>query len=91
MANCNDQIEELELLVRKSCLKLANSLLYHIWKLVPPDVTNVIRLPLFSRATLNTSGRLGTRLIFNGYGVNRVSVHQARYEVIKLMMDESAR
>ena len=65
VADCNIQIKELELLVRNSCLKLANSLLCHIWKLVPPAVTHVIsftRLPLFSRATLKRSELLGTRL-----------------------------
>ena len=53
MVECNVQIEELKFSVRNSCLKLAKSLLCHIWKLVPPDVTHVIsftRLPLFSRA-----------------------------------------
>ena len=53
MVECNVQIEEFELSVRNSCLKLAKSLLCHIWKLVPPDVTHMIsftRLPLFSRA-----------------------------------------
>ena len=47
-------------------LELANSLLCHIWKLVPPDVTHVIgftRLPLFSHTTLKRSESLGTRLI----------------------------
>ena len=67
IADCNVQIEELELSVRNASFEPINSLLYHIWKLVPPDVMYVIsftRLPLalFSRATLKRLGSLGTRL-----------------------------
>ena len=66
IADCNVLIEELEQSVSLALI-LANLLLCHIWKLVPPDVTHVIsfaRLPLFSRATLKGSESLGTRLIF---------------------------
>ena len=53
IADCNILIEELELSASLALI-LVNSLLCHIWKLVPPDVTHVIsftRLPL-SQATI---------------------------------------
>ena len=84
LADCNVQIEELELSVRNASLEPANLLLYHIWKLVPPDVTHVIsftRLPLFSRATLKRSGSLGTRLYLRCTAENTNMQNCPAYEI----------